>query len=42
MNVGGKEASQIVVTGADGEVLVVISDNEIIEKNGVGVIVDWI
>ena len=38
MIIGGKEYSEIVITGKDNEVLAVISDNEIIEKDGVDVV----
>lgn len=37
MTIGNKEISQIVIYSSDDEVLAVISDKEIIEKNGVNV-----
>lgn len=37
MRIANNEYSEIVVTGEDGEVLAVISDSEIIEKDGVAV-----
>lgn len=37
MKIGHNEYSEIVVTGEAGEVLAVISDSEIIEKDGVAV-----
>ena len=41
MTIGGKNASQITITTADGELLAVVSDNEVIEKSGVSVMIDW-
>jgi len=41
MIIDNREAKQIVISGKDDEVLAVISDAEIIEKDGVSVIVDW-
>jgi len=37
MNIGGKEYGSIVVSGEDDEVLAVVDDGCIIEKNGVSV-----
>lgn len=37
MRIANNEYSEIVVTGEAGEVLAVISDSEIIEKDGVAV-----
>lgn len=42
MNLAGKEVSQIVVTDDCDEVLAVISDDEIIEKNGYKVVVEFL
>ena len=38
MVIGGKKYSEIVVVGENNEVLAVISDDEIIEKDGVAVV----
>lgn len=38
MTISGKVVEEIVVTGADGEVLAVISDGEIVEKEGISVL----
>lgn len=38
MIIGERELKQIIVTGGNGEVLAVISDTEIINKNGVTVV----
>lgn len=38
MTVGNKTYTEIIVTASDGEILAVISDTEIIEKNDVAVI----
>lgn len=38
MLIGGKKYSEIVIVGEDNEVLAVISDDEIIEKDGVAVV----
>lgn len=38
MIIGGKKHSEIVIVGEDNEVLAVISDDEIIEKDGVAVV----
>ena len=38
MVIGGKKYSEIVIIGEDNEVLAVISDDEIIEKDGVAVV----
>lgn len=38
MNIFGKEYEDIIITAEDGEVLAVISDDEIIEKKDVKVI----
>lgn len=38
MIIGERELKQIIVTGENGEVLAVISDTEIINKNGVTVV----
>lgn len=40
MNIGGQFIDQIIVTAADNEVLAVISDSEIIEKDGIRVAID--
>lgn len=40
MQIGNKQIEQLVITSTDGEVLAVISDDEIIEKEGYSVIVD--
>ena len=37
MITGNNKCAEAIVTGADGEVLAVISDSEIIEKEGVSV-----
>ena len=37
MTIGGKEIAQIIIYDENKEVLAVISDDEIIEKNGVNV-----
>lgn len=37
MLIGGKFCTEIIITAQDGEVLAVISDKEIIEKDGVTV-----
>lgn len=42
MNLAGKEVSQIVVTDDSSEVLIVISDDKIIEKNGYKVVVEFL
>ena len=42
MNLAGKETNQIVVTDDNDEVLAVISDDEIIEKNGYTVVVEFL
>ena len=41
MTINKQETSQIIVTGKDNEVLAVISDSEIIEKDGVSVVVHY-
>lgn len=41
MIIDGKAAKKIVVHGSDGEVLAVIYDDRVIEKEGASVIVDW-
>ena len=38
MNISGKEYEDIIITAEDGEVLAVISDDEIVEKQCVKVI----
>ena len=38
MLIGGKKYSEIVIIGEGNEVLAVISDDEIIEKDGVAVV----
>ena len=40
MKLGDKEVEEIIVT-IDGEVVAVIADSEIVEKDGVSVIVNW-
>ena len=40
MIISGHKCDQIVISSDDGEVLAVISDNEIIEKNGCKVTLD--
>ena len=40
MTINGIEYDQIIVTGKNGEVLAVISDKEIIEKDGYKVALD--
>lgn len=40
MTIGGKEYSEIIITGKDGEVLAVISDTEIIESEDVAVVMN--
>lgn len=40
MNIGGKEYDRIVITAQDGEVLAVITDMEIVEKDGVAVVLN--
>ena len=42
MTIAGKQVKEIVITAEDGEVLAVISDTEVIEKNGVSVVVEWL
>lgn len=37
MTIGGNEYEEIIITAQNGEVLAVISDKEIIEKDGVTV-----
>ena len=37
MTIAGKEFTEIIITAQNGEVLAVISDKEIIEKDGVTV-----
>lgn len=41
MIIDNKEVHQLVLADAEGEVLAVISDENIIEKDGVSVVVDW-
>ena len=41
MTINGKGASQITITTADNEVLAVVSDQEVIERDGVSVTIDW-
>lgn len=41
MTINGKEASQITVTTTDGEVLAVVSDEQVVEKDETIVIIDW-
>ncbi len=38
MRIGNKEYAEIIITTKEGEILVVISDTEIIEKDGVAVV----
>lgn len=38
--ISGKTVVQVIIAGEDDEVLAVISDSEIIEKEGVSVIID--
>lgn len=38
MSIGNTEYSEIIITASDGTVLAVISDEKIIEKNGVAVV----
>jgi len=40
MKINDKEIQKIVVTGKDGEVLVVITDTEIVEHKGIKVVID--
>lgn len=40
MVIGGKKYSEIVIIGEDNEVLAVISDDEVIEKDGVAVVLN--
>lgn len=40
IEIGGQQYSQVVVTGKDGDVLAVISDEEAIEKDGYKVALD--
>ncbi len=37
MTIGGQQCSEIIITAPDGEVLAVVSDTEVIEKDGVTV-----
>ncbi len=45
MQIGNKEATKIVIVGKDDEVLAVIMDEKIVEKDiekgGVSVVIDW-
>ena len=41
MDFRGQRVKEIIITATDGEVLAVISDSEIVEKNGISVIVNW-
>lgn len=38
MRIGTKEMKEIIITAKDGEVLAIISDTEIVEKNSVAVV----
>ena len=40
MKIGENDAEQLIVVTAAGEVLAVVSDNEIIEKTGISVSLD--
>ena len=40
--VDGKECEQIIVKTVDGELLAVIADGKVVEKNGVVVEFDWL
>lgn len=40
MIIANKDAKEIIITAADGEVLAVISDTEIIEQDGISVTVE--
>lgn len=42
MVIDGKEAKQVIIVSDNKGVLAVITDEKIIEKDGVSVIVDWV
>ena len=42
MIIANKDAKEIIITAADGEVLAVISDTEIIGQDGISVTVNYL
>jgi predicted regulator of Ras-like GTPase activity (Roadblock/LC7/MglB family) len=41
MEIKGEKAKQVIVSGENGEVLAVLTDDRIVEKSGVNVVIDW-